>query len=366
MNKSGKMDALGVILIVLAAVLVFQSGALNNLFPASAGSGGTGTGGGTGAGTSTSTVTVVGAPCTQSTTLTVSTVRRYTEVAQTAQNATILQNSVLKGTIAHGSSTTVQSGSNADELEIFPGLQSTTFYPRRMKGKLTTCTGSATTGDQSFVEVDDTTPGGAKIKYGDDTGLFVKSPNKLVQIETAPTITIVNDGQADSQTDLNQVSGENLSIGSGASGSVTVKYSPSANVGWGIHGNVLACQYPSGTYDPTNPIRVTVNGAVLDEADVKPSSTVWALIQSNNTVKSFKFPGIDARKTGDLLFSVKMTADPNDDPASILDRINCTIADVSYYQKQNTGAYVLDIENRDTNVDLGGANTISDFVIGVE
>ena len=312
----------------------------------------------------TNTIKIVGAPCTQATTLTSSTVRRYTEVAQTGQNVTILQNGVLKGTIAHASTTTVQSGPNGDTLELFPGLQSTTFYPRHLKGTITTCTGSATTGDAGyFKEVDDLTPGGAKIVYSDTSGIFSASPNKLVQIETAPSITIVNDGQANQNTGRD---GFNLSIGTGGSGSVTVKLSPSSNGGWGVNGNVLNCQFPSAVYDAANPITVTVPGAgVLPEADVKLSSIQYVLIASNNTLKSYKFPGLDSRKTGDLSFSMKFQAATLNDPAGALDRINCSLADVSYYQKQNTGSYVLDIENRDTNVDLGGANTVYDWEIGV-
>lgn len=328
---------------------------------------GTPTGSGGAATPAANTVTIVGAPCTQGTTLTASVVRRYTEVAQTTQNITILQNGVLRSTTAHGSTITVQSGSNGDTLDLYAGLASTTFYPRHLKGKIETCTSSATTGDTVFKEVVDATVGGERISYAAETGLFAAAPNKLVQIETAPTITIVNDGQANAQTDLNEVSGANLTIGSGGSGSVTVKFSPSANVGWGVvGGNVLACQYPSAIYDPTNPMRVTVvGGGVLEEASVKPSSITYPLIQANNSVKSFKFPALDARKNGDVSFTVKLTADPNRDPSGRVDRVNCTTADVSYYQKQNTGEYVLDIENRDTNVDLGGATTVFDFVIGV-
>ena len=323
-----------------------------------------------GAAPAENTVKLVGAPCTQGTTLTSSVVRRYTEVAQTTQNITILQNGVLKGTIAHGSTTTVQSGTNGDSLDLFVGLESTTFYPRHFTGKIDTCTASATTGDaQFFTEANDASVGGSKIVYADEAGLFSESPNKLVQIDTAPTVLITNDGQSNQNngaTPSSNDGGKNLTIGTGSSGAVTIKLSPSANTGWGVNGNVLACQFPSAVYDSVTPLKVQiVNGEILSETDVKPSNTRYPLIQSNNTVKAYKFPGLDARKTGDLYFNIKATADANHDPAGVLDRINCTIADTSYYQKQNSGEYVLDIENRDTNVDLGGANTVYDFEIGV-
>ena len=316
------------------------------------------------------TVTLVGAPCTQSTTLTSSIVRRYTEAAQTTQNITILQNGVLKGTIAHASTTTVQSGPNADLLDLYAGLESTTFYPRHLKGKLTTCTGSATTGDASFADqssVDANSELGAPIAYSDATGIFSVSPNKLVQIDTTPTITIVNDGQANQNTGgQGQSTGFNLTIGAGGSGSVTVKFSPSSNVGFGVMGNALVCQFPQAVYDSANPLTVTVPGTgVLAESSLKPSSQTYPLIAANNTIKSYKFPGMDSRKTGDISFSIKATADANHNPAGANDRVNCTVADGSYYQKQNTGQYVIDIENRDTNVDLSGKHSVYDFEIGV-
>lgn len=365
-NKQAKTDIMTVLIVVaIVYIAFFYQGGLfkGGIIPTQSGASGD-----TSQANPTSTVQIVGAPCTQATTLTVSTVRRYTEVAQTGENATILQNGVLKGTFAHLGTTTVQSGANGDNLELFPGLQSTTFYPRHFKGKITTCTGAATTGDvQYFTEVNDATVGGAKITYNDADGIYSASPNKLVQIDTSPTITIVNDGQANQNTGgQGQGTGSNLTIGTGGSGSVTVKLSPGANSGWGVNGNVLACQFPAAVYDSANPLIVTVPGSgVLQPASITPSSTRYPLINANNTVKTYQFPGIDSRKTGDLTFSVKPTADQNHDPAGANDRINCTLADVSYYQKQNSGAYVLDIENRDTNVELGGANTVYDWEIGV-
>ena len=360
-NKSGKTDFLTLIGIGLIVwLLVGQSGSTGQ-------SASGGTADGAQATPAANTVQIVGAPCTQSTTLTASVVRRYTDVAQTAQNVTILQNGVYKSATAHAGTTTIQSGPNADLLDLYPGLQTSdgqalTFYPRHLKGKLTTCTGSATTGDASFVEVDDETPGGEKVKYTETSGLYAAAPNKLTQIETAPTITIVNDGQATQNTGRD---GQNLTIGAGGSGSVTVKLSPSANVGWGVNGNILACQFPSSVYDAANPVTVTVNGKTADPADKQPSLIAYPLIGANNTVKAYKFPGLDSKKTGDLTFSLKFSANSNNNPAGNLDRINCTIADVSYYQRERDGAYVLDIEDRDQNLDLGGANTVYDFEIGV-
>lgn len=361
-SKSGKeqMGALIVIALILLGIWLYSGGV-----PTQSGTDSGGTQQQSG-----NTVEIVGAPCTQGTTLTSSVVRRYTDAAQSSENVTILQNGVLKGTITHGSTTTVQSGVNGDTLDLYVGLESTTFYPRHFQGKISTCTASATTGDSMyFTEVNDATVGGTKVTYSDATGLFAVAPNKLVQIDTAPAISVVNDGQANQNngaTPATSIGGQaNLTIGQGGSGSVTVKLSPSANTAWGALGNILECQFPQAVYDSANPIIVTVDGSVAPETNVKSSSQIYPLIAANSTIKAFKFPALDARKTGDKTFSMKFTADANHDPSGVGDRINCTIADVSYYQRQNDGAYVLDIENRDANTDLGGANTVYDFEIGV-
>lgn len=310
------------------------------------------------------TVQIVGAPCTQGTTLTSSMIRRHTDATLGSENVTVVQNGVEKTTINSGGTTTVQSGPNADMLDLYPAFQSTTYYAQHVQGKLSTCTSSATTGDaNAFKFMQDESPGGTRVVYSDH-------PNKVVFIADGVTIDIVNDGQADAQGGgLNEGTGgfENLTIGQGSSGSVALKFKVDYNEGWGvIGGNILACQFPSSVYDATKPLSPTVNGVALEETSVKPSNQQFPLIQSNNTVKAFKFPGIDGRLTPVVDASVILRADQNHNPDRTLDRVNCTAFDTGYYKQQSTGKYLLDTENRDTNADLGGANTIFDFVIGVE
>src|SRR3990167_839909 len=361
-NKKGKADLMTIGLVLLGVYLAFSSG----LIGGSASQAATGTGADSGSVPAGNIVQVVGAPCTQATTLTASVIRRYTEAAQTAQNVTILQNGNLRATVAHGSTTTVQSGANGDTLDLFPALQATTFYARHLQGKLTTCTGSATTGDASFKEVDDPTVGGAKVTYSEASGIFASATNKVVQMDTAPTISVTNPTESNSQTGTNELSGNNLTIGTGGTGSVKVNIQPTINTGWGINGNVLVCQFPSAMYDSVNPLVPSVNGATLDSTETKLSSNNYALIAANSTVRAWKMMGIDGRKNSQIDLDMRIYADVNHDPASLIDRINCTVADTNFYQKQQTGAYVLDIENRDTSADLGGANTVYDFVIGVD
>lgn len=354
-HKSGEKMNFG--FVIIAAIVIYFAVTMNSAPAAQSG-----TGAPAPAQTPANTVILVGAPCTQSTTLTSSVVRRYTEAAQTTENVTILQNGILRGTTAHGSTATVQSGVNGDTLDLYPGLQSTTFYSTHLKGKLATCTGATTTGDPQFNVVNDPSVGGAGITYTD-------TPNHLTQIDTAPTFTIINDDTFTSNTGgQGQGTGANETIGSGGTGSVTVTVRPSGNqVGIGaIGGNILACQYPSTVYDASQGVRaVDALGKDFPASSVVPSSTNYVLIGSNNTVKAWKIPAIDGNQQAIFKMQLILKADNNHNPAGALDRINCTLADTNYYQKQNGGAYVLDIENRDTNVDLGGANTNYDFEVGV-
>lgn len=358
MMKNKKAEKNGLIWIGLVLVVLYLAGFFGGSTSQSAG----GSAGGSSASNENvgSVVKVVGAPCTQATTLTTSVVRRYTEVAQTTENATILQNGVLKGTIAHAGTTTVQSGANGDMLDIYPGFQSTTFYTQHVNGKIETCTGSATTGDPAFKVVKDTSVGGNGVSYTE--------PNKIIQIDTAPTITVQNDDPiASNEGGQGSSTGSNLSIGQGASNSVTVTIRPTYNTGIGaIGGNILACQFPSAVYDATNPLVVSKgDGTQLEASSVVPSSTNFALIGANNTVKAWKMDGIDGRAVTKYVLGITAKADSNHNPSGALDRVNCTVFDTNYYQRQSDGKYVMDIENRDTNVDLGGANTNFDFTIGV-
>lgn len=320
------------------------------------------------------TFKIVGAPCTLATTLTGSIVRRYTDVAQSSENITIYQNDVLKGTTAHGGTTTVQSGVNADKLDLFAAFdRSTTFYTRHIRGKLETCTGSTTSGSPFFKDVPVSEDLGDGVKLGTPV-VYNDFPNKVLQIDTTASsslFSIVNDGQANQNTGRD---GTNLTIGSGGTASATITFRPGYNMALGPNGNVLACQFPQSVYDAVAPISVTYAGVSLEDTPTKPSTQNFALIGSNNTVKAFAFPGVDGRKTPTALIQIILRADSNHNPSGVLDRVNCSLFDSDYYTRQKDGKVVLDIENRDTNNNLGrGATgeTVSttpeaSFELGVE
>lgn len=363
-SKAGEMDALGIVLVIAALILVVQSGALSSFLPAQSSGGSAGASGGSAA-TSGNTVTVVGAPCTQGTTLSNNLRRRYTEASLTSENSTVFGNgarlAILSG---NAGTTTVQSGVNGQDIDIYYAEDvSATYYTQHAKGKITECTSAASTGeDKYFKLVKDSSPADPA-----DRIAYSEAPHKLVAIADGVTIDITNDGQANAQSGTNEVTGENLSVGTGGTGSVTLKFKVDYNEGWGvIGGNIMACQFPSSVYDSANPILFTVGGKKLEDASVSVPSSRFVLYQSNNTVKTWKFPSIDGRLTPAVDGSAVIRASSNNDPLSILDRFNCTVFDTDYYQTQSDGKFVLDIVNRDTNADLGGANTIFDFVVGVE
>lgn len=367
-NSKAKIqfDAASLIIIILVGLVAWNSGLLGGGLKPQAQVGTDGQQ------PADSIVKVVGAPCTQATTLTSTPLRRYTDAVLTSENITVWQNGVRKGAIASGSTTTVQSGTNGDMLDLYPAEESTTYYTQHAAGRIETCTGSATTGDPAFKFVQDESTGGTPVTYAGSCtlpdGKVYDCIHKVVFIADGMTIDIVNDGQANSQTATNEVTGENLSIGSGGTGSVSLQFKVDYNEGLGaIGGNILACQFPSAVYSSSPPpLSFDVNGVALVETDKKPSSQRFSLIQSNNTVMAWKFPAIDGRLTPVVKGTGIVRAASSRDPQSILDRINCTIFDTDYYAREKDGKLVLDTENRDNQADVGGVNTVYDFVIGVE
>ena len=369
-NKTAKQDIMSIVIVGLIVFVLFQMGVFKGFGTQST----SGTDGGT---APTNEIKIVGAPCTQATTMTSSVLRRYTDATLSSENVTIYQNGVRKAAVPSGSTATVQSGANGDALDLYVAEdRSTTYYTQHAKGKLETCTGSATTGDPAFKFVQDSSPGGTPITYAGTCnlpdGTKYDCVHKVVTIADGMSITGTNDGQSNAQTmtsanDITCSGCENLSIGSGSTGSVALQFKVDYNEGLGvIGGNVLACQFPSAIYDAGAPLSFTVNGANLVETNDKPSSQQYVLYQSNNTVKAWKFPAIDGRLTPVVPGTAVIRAASSRDPSALEDRINCTVFDTDYYVRERDGALVLDTENRDTNADLGGTNTVYDFVIGVE
>lgn len=357
-NKAGKgAETFIAIAVVLVAIMyAMQSGFLSSFQTAPQAASGGASGGSSGA-SSGNTVTVVGAPCTQGTTLTASVIRRYTDVAQTSENVTIYQNGVLKGTVAHGSTATVQSGTNGDKLDLYVASdRSATFYTRHLKGTIGTCTASATTGDSSFKDVVTSEDLGSGVKLGSPV-VFSDYPNKVLQMDTngnSNWFSIVNDGQANQNTGgQGEGTGANLTIGTGGSASVTITFRPGYNAAIGPNGNVLACQFPQAILDSSAPLLVTYGGKLLDRTDTKPSTQNYPLRQSNNTVVAFAFPGVNGRETTKADIGIVLKADSNRNPGGAVDRVNCTMFDSNFYQRQSDGKLVLDIENRDTNANIG-------------
>lgn len=361
-KKAEKMSGMAIAILVVVGYLVYSNGLIPGFGPAASTAPGAGTGssGSTG---STNTLNI-NSDCTQGTTLTGNILRLYTDATLTSENSTVYVGGSELKTIGNGGTTTVQSGKNGQTLELYPALYSTTYYANHFTGKLATCTAGASTADPQFTVVKDESPGGAGVTQA-------QVSNKVYLISTGVTTTITNDGQSNSQDgNLNIGSGggfENLSIGTGSTGSVQFQFKVPSKEAWGpIGGNIMSCQFPSAVYDATTPISITVAGQTLAAADKNPSSQQFVLYQANNTVKSFKFPGIDGFANTIISGAAVIKADQNHDPSMAGDRINCTVFDTNYYKRQVDGKWVVDTENRDTNADLGGANTNFDFVIGVE
>ena len=361
-SKRAEMSKFAWAILAIVGYMAYSQGLIPGFTPA-ASTGGTPTTGSSGSTGTTNTLNIA-SDCTQGTTLTGNILRLYTDALLTSENTTVYVDGAELKTIGNGGTTTVQSGKNGQTLELYPALYSTTYYANHFKGQLATCTAGASTADSQFTVVKDDSPGGAGVSVA-------QVSNKVYFIADNVGVTITNDGQSNAQDGTGNIGSaggfENLSISQGSSGSVQMQFKVDFNEAYGpIGGNIIACQFPSAIYDATNPISITVAGQTLSASDKNPSSQQFVLYQANNTVKSFKFPGIDGRATPIVPGSVVLKADQNHKPASFIDRVNCTVFDTDYYKRQVDGKWVVDIENKDTNADLGGANSIFDFVIGVE
>ena len=361
-SKRAEMSKFAWAILAIVGYMAYSQGFIPGFTPA-ASTGGTPTTGSSGSTGTTNTLNIA-SDCTQGTTLTGNILRLYTDALLTSENTTVYVDGSELKTIGNGGTTTVQSGKNGQKIELYPALYSTTYYANHFKGELATCTAGASTANPQFTVVKDDSPGGAGVSAP-------QVSNKVYLMSTGPVVSITNDFQSDAQDGTGNIGSaggfENLSISQGSIGSVQLQFKVPSKEAWGpIGGNIMSCQFPSAIYDSTNPISITVAGQTLTAADKNPSSQQFVLYQANNTVKSFKFPGIDGMANTIISGAMVITADQNHEPAAFIDRVNCTVFDTNYYKRQVDGKWVVDTENRDTNADVGAANSLFDFVIGVE
>ena len=328
-----KLSGGAIVLIVVIALLAFKPDILGNLF--SGGSQPTPTplppqpqtGGSLG------TVEVVG-KCGQSVTLTADMVEKYAEsTSMSAQNVTIIVNGAESGTRSDGGTLTVKEG---DKIILYYAADpaGNTYMASRAEGIIPNCAPAVLTSDNSVFS-----PVGAW---------------KLFRQSTQPTVTIINDDSTTQPTAQ--------AIGTGATRHLTVKLYPAFEQGYGHPqgGNTLSCRFTDSQIDQAGTVISLSGTGTLPDATYVPSSTIFALSATNQSTKNWKVPFLDGKVNTVAEFDFGIKGDDTNDPVAATN-FSCVLHDVDYY-KNDAGDYLLDVEDRDDNTNIGRA---TDFPINI-
>jgi len=285
----------------------------------------------------TQTVKIEGACGVDSTTLTAVMQKKYAaSTSMASENVTIVVNGAEKST---KKTTQTETVNPSDNVELYFGLESGTYYTNYAKGVIP-CKGAMDTSDPAF------TPSGAY---------------QLYQMDAATTsiFSLINDPA----TTTNPATAQ--AMGAGSSKNLKLTLSPTYEDGLGIPcGNVLSCQYNTSAYNTDSglAVRLTDGGVELSPA-TNPTNTLWASISTDHTRKSWQLPKFDGKAvtTKEYGFSLK-AGDTNEVTAGGGD-VNCTIWDSDYYRNDN-GGYACGIEDLDDNSDVGLTSNTAAFNFG--
>jgi len=343
MNKNAKANfselfALGVVLlaVILLAPAATQWG--NNLFAT----------GGKVDGTSAPTqkIEVVTEKACGSTTLTMDFSEKYSSSTDvTAQNGTVYINGGRKGLTSEGSTLTVQG---KDKLNVYYALDPAqrTYYASHASGEIP-CTGQTA----SFMT-------SAILGKGNLAGELQNPPHEIYRADTGMAVTTINDDNT--QNIGTSTTGRNQSIGTGQTVQVEVRLKPTFERGYGVaSGNTLACQFNDTAYDQAKS-EVALDGTVLAQSEFNPTNTLFPLVDTSRTIKSWKVPPIDGKIKSryDLIFTIK--GDDTNQPANggkMGNEVNgadwnCTLFDTDLNETDDNAVKV-DVEDRDDNTNVG-------------
>lgn len=323
-----KLSGGAIVLLIVVGILVFKPSILSGLGGAQAtqpADTGVATGGSLG------TVEVVG-KCGQSVTLTADMVEKYAEAtSMSGQNVTILVNGAEVGTRSDGGTVTVKEG---DKITLFYAVDpaGTGYMASKAEGVIPNCAPAVLTSDNDVFNPDDA--------------------YKLYDISTQPSVTIINDDQTTNP-------GTAQAIGQGATRHVTVKLYPAFEQGYGHPegGNTLSCRFTDSQIDQAG-TTVSLGGKSLPAATYVPSSTVFSVSATNQSTKYWAVPFLDGKVNTVSEFDFGIKGDDTNEPTATTN-FSCILHDVDYY-KNDAGMYLLDVEDRDDNTNIGRA---TDFPI---
>lgn len=327
-KKAQQFQGFGLIVLIVLGILIFKPGILgggtqttqpplNNQPPASSGSLGT--------------VEVVG-KCGQPVTFTVDLVEKYAEsTSMSAQNATIVVNGEERAVRSDGGTLTLAEG---DSVDIYYALDpaGSAYQASKASGVIPNCKPSVTSSDNSIFDPD---------------GAY-----KLYDVQTQPTITTINLENYETLTGV----GPNLSISAGATKTARNTITWTFEEGYGtLDGSTLACRFTDSQIDQAATSAV-LDGKQLDVAKYVPSNTRFSLSAANQSSKFWSFPAIDGKAQSSSTLDVKIKGDDTSQPTSATN-FSCEVKDADYY-KTDGGQYMIDVEDRDDNSEVGRAASV--------
>lgn len=323
-KKAQQLSGGAIILLLIVAILVFKPGILG---------GGTQTTQPTAqpppsSGGSLGTVEVVG-KCGQPVTFTVDLVEKYAEsTSMSSQNATVVVNGEERAVRSDGGTLTLAEGDNVD---IYYALDpaGSAYQASKASGVLPNCKPSVTSSDNTIFDPD--------------------NAYKLYDVQTQPTITTIN---LENYETLNGV-GTNLSIGAGATKTARNTITWTFEEGYGtLDGSTLACRFTDSQIDQSATSAV-LDGRQLDVAKYVPSNTRFSLSAANQSSKFWSFPAIDGKTQSSSTLDLKIKGDDTNQPTTATN-FSCEVKDADYY-KTDGGQYMIDVEDRDDNSEVGRA-----------
>lgn len=321
-SKSAKMTGGAWLLVIVIGALFLNANGTINL----GGLLGSATGSGSG---TTTTVTTTGIPCTQSTTLTVNMVERYSEsTSMSGQNATVFVNGVNKGVIASAGTMTVSDG---DKVTVYYAADpaATGYAAAKSEGTISGCPASVSTGD------DKTFP----------DQVLGASAYKLYDITNAPTASLVN------LRDYTANPGTALSITAGGKETLRTTITWASKEGYGVaDGSTLACRFTDSQIDQGE-TQAVLDGVTLGSAKYIPSATSFALSATNQSVKYWAVPAIDGKVKTSSVLDIVIAGDSNSQPTAATN-FSCSLKDSDYFQ-DNNGNFAIGVEDSDDQAEVG-------------
>lgn len=342
-NKKAATDTATWILIIIVALIAYQSGAFSTF--------GVGADGGV---APTQKVEVITDKACGSTTMTMDFSKKYSQsTSMTAQNGTVYINGMEKGVTSEGSTFTAQGGNG---LNIYYALDpaQTTYYASHASGKIP-CTGQTAAFLTSQAEYD----GKPFMQKGSLAGALQDPPHEVYATDTALSVTILN---ADNVLNTFGGGSTDQAITTGQTRNLKVDLFATFEKGYGVaDGNTLACQFNDTAWDQSQ-CEVSLNGKILPNAKYVPSTTRFPLTDTSRTTKMWALPAIDGAKTSELNLRFNVKADDTNQPSNGNGADwNCTVFDTDLYQT-DSGNVAVDVEDRDDNSNIG---TTSDFAFAL-